>query len=201
MQYTNTYQSPLGEILLASDETGLTGLWFAGEKYFALNLDKEHTIAPKHSHLFAAIGAAMNAEGEVLSLSDMIHSLSAGIRMDAEALPFSSPSGNCSGRFPMAKRQLTASWQSASHKSGACPECPPRRWVERWATMKFPSSFPATASSAKISHSPVTAAVLMSKNICSHTNSAPISKIYLLATAQGALLDRHNKNFRSCNGT
>ncbi|MCI8762968.1 MAG: 2-hydroxyacyl-CoA dehydratase [Lachnospiraceae bacterium] len=49
-----------------------------------LNLDKEHTIAPKHSHLFAAIGAAMNAEGEVLSLSDMIHSLSAGIRMDAE---------------------------------------------------------------------------------------------------------------------
>ena len=39
------------------------------------------------------------------------------------------------------------------------------------------------------------------KNICSHTNSAPISKIYLLATAQGALLDRHNKNFRSCNGT
>lgn len=43
-----------------------------------------------------------------------------------------------------------------------------------------PSSFPATASSAKISHSPVTAAVLMSKNICSHTNSAPISKIYLL---------------------
>lgn len=64
-----------------------------------------------------------------------------------------------------------------------------------------PSSFPATASSAKISHSPVTAAVLMSKNICSHTNSAPISKIYLLATAQGALLDRHNKNFRSCNGT
>ena len=60
---------------------------------------------------------------------------------------------------------------------------------------------PCTASSAKISHSPVTAAVLMSKNICSHTNSAPISKIYLLATAQGALLDRHNKNFRSCNGT
>lgn len=42
MQYTNTYQSPLGEILLASDETGLTGLWFVGEKYFALNLDKEH---------------------------------------------------------------------------------------------------------------------------------------------------------------
>lgn len=42
MQYTSTYQSPLGEILLACDDTGLTGLWFMGEKYFALHLAKEH---------------------------------------------------------------------------------------------------------------------------------------------------------------
>ena len=42
MQYTTTYQSPVGEILLAADEIGLTGLWFAGEKYYALNLDEEH---------------------------------------------------------------------------------------------------------------------------------------------------------------
>ena len=42
MQYTTTYQSPLGEILLAADEIGLTGLWFEGQKYFALYLDKEH---------------------------------------------------------------------------------------------------------------------------------------------------------------
>ena len=30
MQYTTTYQSPLGEILLAADTVGLTGLWFEG---------------------------------------------------------------------------------------------------------------------------------------------------------------------------
>ena len=42
MQYTSTYQSPLGEILLACDGIGLTGLWFQGEKYYALGLDKEH---------------------------------------------------------------------------------------------------------------------------------------------------------------
>lgn len=41
MQYTSTYQSPLGEILLACDEVGLTGLWFEGEKFYALGLDKE----------------------------------------------------------------------------------------------------------------------------------------------------------------
>ena len=39
MQYTTTYQSPLGEILLAADEMGLTGLWFEGEKFYAEGLD------------------------------------------------------------------------------------------------------------------------------------------------------------------
>ena len=42
MQYISHYSSPLGYILLAADETGLTGLWFEGQKYFALYLDKEH---------------------------------------------------------------------------------------------------------------------------------------------------------------
>lgn len=42
MQYISHYQSPLGKILLAADEEGLTGLWFEGQKYFALYLDKEH---------------------------------------------------------------------------------------------------------------------------------------------------------------
>ena len=36
------YDSPLGGILLAADEIGLTGLWFDGEKYFAGNLPPEH---------------------------------------------------------------------------------------------------------------------------------------------------------------
>lgn len=42
MQYTTTYQSPLGEILLAADDTGLTGLWFEGEKFYADSLDPEN---------------------------------------------------------------------------------------------------------------------------------------------------------------
>ena len=40
MQYISHYSSPLGNILLAADETGLTGLWFEGQRYFALYLDK-----------------------------------------------------------------------------------------------------------------------------------------------------------------
>lgn len=42
MQYISHYRSPLGAVLLAADEIGLTGLWFEGQKYFALHLDKEH---------------------------------------------------------------------------------------------------------------------------------------------------------------
>lgn len=33
---------PLGGMLLAADEVGLTGLWFEGQKYFADPLPREH---------------------------------------------------------------------------------------------------------------------------------------------------------------
>ena len=42
MQFTGRYASPLGGILLAADDVGLTGLWFEGQKYFAQSLDEAH---------------------------------------------------------------------------------------------------------------------------------------------------------------
>ena len=42
MQYTYPYLSPLGKIILASNGTCLTGLWFEGQKYFARTLGAEH---------------------------------------------------------------------------------------------------------------------------------------------------------------
>lgn len=42
MQYIDHYQSPMGGILLAADDIGLTGLWFEGQKYYAYKLDPEH---------------------------------------------------------------------------------------------------------------------------------------------------------------
>lgn len=41
MKYVNYYQSPLGNILLAADEPGLTGLWFEGQQHFARGLHKD----------------------------------------------------------------------------------------------------------------------------------------------------------------
>ncbi|MCI9066909.1 MAG: methylated-DNA--[protein]-cysteine S-methyltransferase [Lachnospiraceae bacterium] len=42
MEYITHYQSPIGSILLAADETRLTGLWFDGAKYFAGCPASEH---------------------------------------------------------------------------------------------------------------------------------------------------------------
>lgn len=39
--YTSRYSSELGDILLAADEIGLTGLWFFGQNYFADTLPVE----------------------------------------------------------------------------------------------------------------------------------------------------------------
>lgn len=41
MIFIQHYDSPLGAILLAADETGLTGLWFDGQKFFARDLPAE----------------------------------------------------------------------------------------------------------------------------------------------------------------
>ena len=41
MTFIQHYDSPLGGILLAADEIGLTGLWFDGQKYFSAHLPAE----------------------------------------------------------------------------------------------------------------------------------------------------------------
>ena len=43
MTFIQYYDSPLGRILLAADEIGLTGLWFEGQKYYAAQLPEAHT--------------------------------------------------------------------------------------------------------------------------------------------------------------
>ena len=38
MEYTYKYESPLGEMTIASDGEAITGIWFAGQKYFGSTL-------------------------------------------------------------------------------------------------------------------------------------------------------------------
>ena len=42
MIFIQHYKSPIGGILLAADEIGLTGLWFDGQKYFPATLPAAH---------------------------------------------------------------------------------------------------------------------------------------------------------------
>ncbi len=50
-----------------------------------LNLDKEHIIDTDNSHLFAAIGSALNAKEEVsFTMSEMVQKLSSDIKMEFE---------------------------------------------------------------------------------------------------------------------
>ena len=50
-----------------------------------LKLDDEHIIAPGHSHLFAAMGSALNAKEEVaFSMKEMVEKLTAPIKMEFE---------------------------------------------------------------------------------------------------------------------
>ena len=38
MTHIGHYQSPLGDILIATDEIGVYGLWFENQKYYASGL-------------------------------------------------------------------------------------------------------------------------------------------------------------------
>lgn len=53
MQFISFYDSPLGKMLLAADEIGLTGVWFDEQKYFARCLDEMHE--EKEIPLFADV--------------------------------------------------------------------------------------------------------------------------------------------------
>ena len=86
MQYTTTYQSPLGEILLAADEIGLTGLWFEGEKYYALALDPEHE--EKEVPVFSEVKRWLNIyfSGQEPDFMPPLHMIGSPFQMEVWAL-------------------------------------------------------------------------------------------------------------------
>ncbi|MCI5919225.1 MAG: methylated-DNA--[protein]-cysteine S-methyltransferase [Roseburia sp.] len=71
MIYTCTYKSPIGDILIASDEIGLTGLWFEGQKYFANTLPDEYVtnlnISDQHMPSSHMSDKTASYENEILT--------------------------------------------------------------------------------------------------------------------------------------
>lgn len=73
MQYSMLYASPLGQLLLAADDAGLTGAWFADQKYFARGLAAEHMQAQTPVLTLAARWLDVYFSGSVPDFSVPLH--------------------------------------------------------------------------------------------------------------------------------
>lgn len=128
MQYTAHYESPLGGLLLAADDVGLTGLWFDGEKYYALHLAREHEMRQTAVHEQTAAWLDVYFSGREPDFMPPLHLIGTPFQQEVWALL---------RQIPYGKTQHTELWQRPSRRSGDWNECPRRPWAARWGTMKF----------------------------------------------------------------
>ena len=105
--YTLHYDSPLGGILLAADELGLTGLWFDGAKYFAAGLDPEHK--PQETPILreAAHWLDLYFRGQEPDFTPPLHPIGSPFRQEVWALLLQIPYGQTTTYGALAK-QLAA---------------------------------------------------------------------------------------------
>ena len=83
-----------------------------------LNLDNEHTITPENSHLFAAIGSALNYKpGETTTLVSLRDRLSNGIKMEFEVARMD-PLFARIRRFPRTSRRAQCQVRRSLHLRG-----------------------------------------------------------------------------------
>ena len=130
MTYIQHYTSPLGGVLLSADELGLTGLWFDGQKYFAALLP-DKTIE-QDTPVLAETRRWLDCyfSGHEPDFTPPLHPIGSPFRQAVWRLLLEIPYGQTTTYGTLARR-LAA-------KEGAL-----------WGTTRFPSSFPATASSAQ----------------------------------------------------
>ena len=81
MQYIQNYDSPLGGILLAADEVGLTGLWFDGAKYFAAGLDPAYRAEATPALLQAKRWLDIYFSGQEPDFTPPLHLIGSAFRL------------------------------------------------------------------------------------------------------------------------
>ena len=86
MQYIQHYDSPLGGILLAVDEVGLTGLWFDGAKYFAAGLDPAYRAEATPALLQAKRWLDIYFSGQEPDFTPPLHPCGSAFRQEVWAL-------------------------------------------------------------------------------------------------------------------
>lgn len=105
--YTLHYDSPLGGILLAADEVGLTGLWFDGEKYFADTLNPEHKAQETPILREAKRWLDVYFRGQEPDFTPPLHPIGSPFRQEVWALLLQIPYGQTMTYGALAK-QLAA---------------------------------------------------------------------------------------------
>ena len=104
MMYTLHYASPLGSILLAADEIGLTGLWFDGEKYFADVLDPEHIARETPILLDAKHWLDAYFSGQEPDFTPPLHPIGSSFRQEVWKLLLQIPYGQTTTYGALAKQ-------------------------------------------------------------------------------------------------
>ena len=82
MWYTTKYISPIGEILLACDDIGLTGLWFDGQKYYANNLNPNYKKMENSIFEKVKLWLDMYFSGKEPNFIPPIHMIGSDFRID-----------------------------------------------------------------------------------------------------------------------
>ena len=142
MIYTNDYESPLGNILLAGDEQGLTGLWFTeGGRYIGVGL-KEGAIRRKMDY-FDQTKEWLDIyfSGRDPGFFPRIHLIGSDFRNRV---------GEIMCEIPMERRLHTVGLPTNWQKSADSKECPHRRLAAQSAIIRSASSYRATGWSERM---------------------------------------------------
>lgn len=115
MVYTCNYKSPLGDILLAADEIGLTGLWFEGQKYFANTLPDDHI--PQETEILTEAKRWLDAyfSGEEPNFTPSLHPTGSVFRQEVWKILLQIPYGQTITYGEIARRM--AAIKNTSHMS------------------------------------------------------------------------------------
>ena len=115
MTYTQHYDSPLGGILLAADEEGLTGLWFDGQKYFARTLPKEYAESETPVLREAKRWLDIYFSGREPDFTPLLHPVGSAFRQAVWALLLEIPYGKTTTYGTLARK--LAEKQGLTHMS------------------------------------------------------------------------------------
>ncbi len=126
MIYTQHYESPLGGILLAADDIGLTGLWFEGQKYFARTLDAVHQEQETAVLSEASRWLDVYFGGQEPDFTPPLHPAGSAFQQGC---------GRCCAASPAARPRPMVHWQSSLPQSAVFPGCLRRLWAELSDTM------------------------------------------------------------------